>query len=133
MTRLENDSDTEDEDLPPVRPPRAQWTRRDPGLIGTNTPAFIKPVMSPENQDKLDSLSSAYDYYKLFMGDGFANEVVFQSRLYAVQKGFGSSLPHISRDNYRYLGKKYLRICKGKNLSLPVWIFFLCLLCCIEN
>ncbi len=100
--RLENDSDTEDEDEQrPVRPPRTQWTPQDPGLVGVNTPEFIKPVMSDENREKLEDLSTAYDYYKLFQSDGFANEVVFQSRLYAVQKGLECNLPHISRDTYR--------------------------------
>ncbi len=56
-----------------------------------NTPEFIKPVMSDENREKLEDLSTAYDYYKLFQStaydyyklfqsDAFANEVVFQSR-----------------------------------------------------
>jgi len=53
------------------------------------------------DNDKLDGLSTAYDYYKLFQSDSFANEVVYQSRLYAVQKGFSASLPHISKDTYR--------------------------------
>ena len=100
MRRLENDSDTEDEG-PPARAPGGQWTKRDPGLIGTNTPVFIKPIMSAENKDKLEGLSTAYEYYKLFQSDTFANEVVFQSRLYAVQKGFETLLPHVSRDTYR--------------------------------
>ena len=93
--RLENDSDTEDEDEQrPVRPPRTQWTPQDPGLVGVNTPEFIKPVMSDENREKLEDLSTAYDYYKLFQSDAFANEVVFQSRLYAVHKGLECNLPH---------------------------------------
>jgi len=100
--RLENDSDTEDEDEQrPVRPSRTQWTPQDPGLVGVNTPEFIKPVMSDENREKLEDLSTAYDYYKLFQSDAFANEVVFQSRLYAVHKGLECNLPHISRDTYR--------------------------------
>ncbi len=76
--RLENDSDTEDEDEQrPVRLPRTQWTPQDPGLVGVNTPEFIKPVMSDENREKLEDLSTAYDYYKLFQCDAFANEVIF--------------------------------------------------------
>jgi hypothetical protein len=60
--RLENDSDTEDEDEQrPVRPSRTQWTPQDPGLVGVNTPEFIKPVMSDENREKLEDLSTAYD------------------------------------------------------------------------
>jgi hypothetical protein len=58
--RLENDSDTEDEEEQrPVRPPRTQWTPQDPGLVGVNTPEFIKPVMSDENREKLEDLSTA--------------------------------------------------------------------------
>ncbi len=54
--RLENDSDTEDEDEQrPVRPPSTQWTPQDPGLVGVNTPEFIKPVMSDENREKLET------------------------------------------------------------------------------
>jgi hypothetical protein len=84
--RLKNDSDTDEEDEQrPVRLSRSQWTPQDPGLVGVNTPEFIKPLMSDENRGNLEDLSTAYDYYKLFQSDGFANEV--QSRLYGVQKG----------------------------------------------
>jgi hypothetical protein len=42
--RLENYSDTEDEDeQQPVCPSRSQWTQQDPGLIGMNMPELIKP------------------------------------------------------------------------------------------
>jgi hypothetical protein len=44
-----------------------------------NTPEFIKPVMLDKNREKLEDLSTAYDYYKLFQSDGFANEFLFQS------------------------------------------------------
>jgi hypothetical protein len=37
--------------------------------------------MSDENREKLEDLNTAYDFYKLFQSDRFANEVVFQSRL----------------------------------------------------
>ncbi len=88
--RLENDSDTEDEDEQrPVRLSRTQWTPQDPGLVGVNMPEFIKPVMSDENRDlKLEDLSTAYNYYKLFQSNGFANEVIIQSRLYATVPAF---------------------------------------------
>ncbi len=76
--RLENDSNTEDEDEQrPVCLPRTQWTPQDPGLVGVNTPEFIKPVMSDENREKLEDLSTAYYYYKLFQSDAFANEVIY--------------------------------------------------------
>ncbi len=79
--RLENDSDTEDEDEQrSVRPPRTQWTPRDPGLVGVNTPEFIKPVMSEENREKPEDLSTAYDYYKLFQSDAFANKSIRETR-----------------------------------------------------
>ena len=46
-------------------------------------------------------MSSAYDYYKLYQGDGFVNEVVHQSRLYATQKDFKKAVENLNRDNYR--------------------------------
>ncbi len=79
--RLENDSDTEDEDEQrTVRTPRIQWTPQDPGPVGLNTPKFIKPVMSEENREKPEDLSTAYDYYKLFQSDTFANKSVQETR-----------------------------------------------------
>ncbi len=72
--RLENDSGTEDEDEQrPVRPSRSQWTPQDPGLVGVNRPELIKSLMSDENREKLEDLNTAYDYYKLFQSDRFAN------------------------------------------------------------
>jgi hypothetical protein len=59
-------------------------------------------VLAAEDREKLESLNSAYDYYRLFQSDSFANEVVYQSRLYAVQKGYNKALEQLSRDTYRY-------------------------------
>ena len=111
--RLETEEDSEDRSQepggsgdrrPPAgrRPPTTRnWGNADPGLVGTKVPDFIKPVLEAEDQATLENLNTAYDYYRLFQPDSFANEVVYQSRLYAVQKGHDRSLEKISRDTYR--------------------------------
>jgi hypothetical protein len=97
--RLEADeSDEEDGDTPPAV---GEWSRKNPGLVGTQVPDFIKPVLAAEDSEKLENLNSAYDFYKLFQSDSFANEIVYQSRLYAVQKSYNKALEQLSRDTYR--------------------------------
>ena len=73
----------------------------DPDLVGTRIPAFVKPILSNEDQETLSSLSTAYDYYKLYQSDSFVNEAVHQSRLYAEQKGYRKQMEVLSRDSYR--------------------------------
>jgi hypothetical protein len=83
--------------------PRAvgQWSRRDPGLVSSRVPPFIKAVLSAEDSDKLENLSTACNYYKLFQSDTYVSESIYQSRLYAVQKGFQKPLEQVSWDTYR--------------------------------
>lgn len=50
----------------------------------------------------MENVVSAYDYYRLFMPDSFAEEVVYQSKLYAVQKNYPKKqLDCLSLDTYR--------------------------------
>jgi hypothetical protein len=98
--RLEADESGEEDSGDGMLP--GQWSHKNPGLVGTKIPAFVKPVLAAEDREKLESLNSAYDYYRLFQSDSFANEVVYQSRLYAVQKGYNKALEQLSRDTYRY-------------------------------
>ena len=79
-----------------------RWIKNDPGLVGSRVPVFKKPVLSTEDQETLDSLSSAYDFYKLFQPDSYVNEVLYQSKLYAVQKNYPKKqLENLSMDAYR--------------------------------
>jgi hypothetical protein len=78
-----------------------QWSHNDPELVGSNIPPFIKPVLSAKDSDHLENLSTAYDYYKLFQSDSFVNEVLYQSRLYAVQKGFQKPMELLNRNTDR--------------------------------
>lgn len=82
---------------------RRDWLRKDPELVGSKVPAYVQPELSPDDQEKLDSLSTAYDYYKLYQSDSFVNEIVHQSRLYAMQKDFKKQAEMVSRDTYRCL------------------------------
>lgn len=99
----EDDQELGDGDRRPVRRPPSirDWIKTNPGLVGNNVPDYIKPVLEDEDQTTLENLSSAYDYYRLFQPDSFANEVVYQSRLYAVQKGFNKQLERLGKDTYR--------------------------------
>ncbi len=76
-----------------------------PNLVGTKIPAFEKPELSEDDKMKLQGLQGAYDFYKVFSPDGWMNEVVNQSRLYAVQKGHNKHLPMLTKDKIRYREK----------------------------
>lgn len=80
---------------------RGKWSSTDPGLLGTKTPPFIKPVLSEEDSADLENLSTAYDYYKLFQSDKWVDEIVYQSKLYAVQENIPQALDIMSKDTYR--------------------------------
>lgn len=78
-----------------------QWRKKNPELVGSKIPSFTKPVLSDEEQELLGSLRTAYDFYKLFQSDSFANEIVYQSRLYAVQKDFKKAQEIVNKNTYR--------------------------------
>lgn len=101
--RLEAASDSEEEEGVRERDPilPQDWSRTNPKRVGTNTPEFRKPVLSDDDKEQLAGLSSAYDYYKLFSSDSYINEVVYQSRLYAVQKNHTKALELLSKDTLR--------------------------------
>lgn len=124
--RVEADSDSSEDEFEGAASAATgagQWSRRDPGLVSSRVPTFVKPVLSPEDSAKLENLSTAYDYYKLFQSDSFVNEVVYQSRLYAVQKGYQKSLELVSRDTYRY--EKWFIM---SNAALTLYLKFLYLI-----
>jgi len=78
-----------------------QWKRVNPGLVGTNIPIFQKPAFTAEEEQILDGARTAFDYYKLFQSDDFVSEVINQSKLYAVQKGFKKAGEMVNHDTYR--------------------------------
>jgi hypothetical protein len=47
--RMENDEEDEQADGGEPAPP-GPWKKRDPGLVGSNIPPFLKPVRSAEDQ-----------------------------------------------------------------------------------
>lgn len=106
--RLEADSNSDSDTEETVRRdiPR-QWTRQDPKLVGSKVPPF-EPVVTSE--DSLKDLSSAYDFYKLFQPNTFVEEIVYQSKLYGVQKSKTSAVDIVNIDTYRYL-LAYLYAC----------------------
>ncbi len=55
-----------------------------PYLVGSKIPEYVKPELSEDDKTKLLGLHGAYDFYKVFSPDSWMNEVVNQSRLYAV-------------------------------------------------
>jgi hypothetical protein len=101
--RLEAAS-TDDEEEPEAnqRNP-SKWSRRNPGLLGSNIPRYIQPELDEENKEWVEQLKtgSAYDFYKVFQPPMFAEEVVYQSRLYAVQKDRKQALELTNIDTYR--------------------------------
>ncbi len=77
------------------------WSHQNTDMVGSRVPVWVKPVMTAENSDMLANLSSAYDYYKLFQPASFAEEIVYQSKLYAVQKDKKQALEVMNIDTYR--------------------------------
>lgn len=94
-------ADSDDEDDGEVQPQEGQWTRKDQGFLGTKVPPFIKPVLSAADTDILETAKTAYDYYKLFQPDEYVDEIIYQSKLYGVQRNFGKSMELVSSNTYR--------------------------------
>lgn len=107
LSRLEADGDNDSNDDEVMEPEQGQWSHRDPALVGTKIPPFIKPVLSVEDRETFESLSTAFDWYKLFQPDTFAEEIVYQSKLYALQKDHKKAMEYLSRDAYRYSYSPY--------------------------
>ncbi len=61
------------------------------------------PVLDEKTERWVEELKtgSAYDFYKVFQPESFAEEVVYQSRLYAVQKDKKQALEFTNIDTYR--------------------------------
>ena len=63
-----NDND-EPEQLGPAErrqsAPSHQWCSEDSGNVGSNVPTYKKPGLDEGRKNKLESLSSSYDYYRL--------------------------------------------------------------------
>jgi len=93
----ESGSDSEGEE----REVKGKWSSTDPGLLGTKTPEFVKPVLSEDDTAALANISTAYEYYKLFQTDKWVDEIVYQSKLYAVQENIPQALEIMSRDTFR--------------------------------
>jgi len=93
----DEDSDSEEELEPEMA---GGWTKRDPGLVGTKIPHLEKPVL-PDEIVAAAGEYSAYDYYKLFQPDSFADLVVEQSRVYGGQQGILKKHSDLDADIYR--------------------------------
>lgn len=96
--RVEADSNSDDDG---EKEYKGKWSNTDTGLLGTKTPQFIKPVLSEVDEQALANISTAYDYYKLFQSDKWVEEIVYQSKLYAVQENIPLALEIMSKDTYR--------------------------------
>ncbi len=95
----EADDSSSDEEEVHVRP--VQWSQEDPHLVGSKNPDFVQPELSQEEKETLQSANKAYDFYKIFSPDNWLDEIVHQSRLYAVQKGRIKQLNMLTRDKIR--------------------------------
>ena len=78
-----------------------EWTKDDPGLVGSKIPVFTDTDPDPEIEEKLASCQTAYDYYKLFSTDAWVDLIVYQSKLYAVQKGAEAKVNVLTHDTFR--------------------------------
>ena len=101
-TRQVDDTDNEDEDE--SEHVLGQWSRRDSGQVGASIPPYIKPILEDAEEENFEYLktASAMELYKQFQPDSFAEEIIYQSKLYAVQKNLKQALDIMSVDKYRY-------------------------------
>ena len=72
-----------------------------PPTLCTNIPTYSPPVWSPDQEMMLEDCKTALDWYELFSSRQWLDEVVEQSRLYAISRGRESQLPLITPDNIR--------------------------------
>ena len=77
-----------------------EWRQKDAGLLGTKIPECVPKKLSNVDQNLLENCSTAVDYYEVFLGQQYTEEIVKQSKLYAVHRGFNSHIVNISgKDN----------------------------------
>ena len=74
---LSGNEDTNDND------PK-EWSQKDAGLLGTKIPECVPKKLSNVDQNLLENCSTAVDYYEVFLGQQYTEEIVKQSKLYAV-------------------------------------------------
>ena len=90
----------EDNDPDPIPDKEEKtWTKQNPHKIGSNVQEAVPNWLSQNDQDDVDSCSTAFDFYKLFQTDGFVQEILEQSKLYGQQRGYNVS--KINEDNFR--------------------------------
>jgi hypothetical protein len=82
------------------------WVQTDPVLLGTQIPAFT-PQDLPEEFVAAATNYNAYDYYKLFQPDDYAEMVVEQSKLYGGQKDLHKAVAQVNIDTYRLVISHY--------------------------
>lgn len=104
--RMEADEDEDEDDDGAVEANNisGQWSRRDLGRVGSRIPVYAKPQLDEEDEERMEHLktASAMELYKQFQPDTFAEEIVYQSKLYAVQKNKKQALDIMSVNTYRY-------------------------------
>lgn len=73
-------------------------------MVGSKVPPYVKPLLDMEQEEWMEQLQdgSAFDYYRVFQPPSFVQNVVFQSHLYATQKGKDLLKEMVSEDTYRY-------------------------------
>ena len=97
--KVEADLDSDEDDV--AVETGGNWVRKNPNLVGSEIPTFIKPDQTPQKADILSNTSTAYEFYKLFQPDSFAEETVVQSKLYAVQKSLKKGEDNMNIDTLR--------------------------------
>ena len=58
---------------------RAQWSKRDPGLVGSKIPEWTRPELDDDAANwRLEELTTAYEFYKLYQSDSFVEQVLLK-------------------------------------------------------
>ena len=73
------------------------WRKTDQG-VGSKIPSVFDPPANEYESDRVQNCKSPYEFYRLFMSDEFIEEVVNQSKQYAISQGYPGKGDRVTKD-----------------------------------
>ena len=74
------------------------WFKKDRGQVGSNVPVF-NPEENEFNSEIVQNCESPMDYFLLFQQEQYLEEVLEETRRYAIQSGWELKLPLLTKSN----------------------------------
>lgn len=90
-------------DLVTEEPPtNDSWQKKDTGKLGNMIKTFQTETLSKKDEEKVKKCVSAYDYYQLFSPPSWVKNVVHESKVYGMSRGFSAdTINSVNNDTYR--------------------------------